>query len=168
MRARWKTSTHSYGEMREKGETILYSPFAPVLLVSLVLFMLNWPSCDLLPKICTLPQPQVPAATPPRHRQGQRWKAQSCVILEFNTFQKSSNPNIYIQNSGLYTIPDINCGWLPEYKSASDKNAKQDQSVSIQDFLTLSGHFLMTVCWRAAHTGTAPRMKPSFLAWRNN
>lgn len=120
--------------MRESGETILYSPSAPVLLVSLVLFMLNWPFCDLLPKICTLPQPKVPAATPPRHRQGQRWKAQSCVILETNTFQKSSNPNIYIQNSSLYTIPDMSCGQLPEYKSASDKNAKNDQSVSAASF----------------------------------
>lgn len=40
--------------------------------------------------------------------------------------------------------------------------------LSIQDFLTFPGHFLMTVSWRAAHAGTAPRMKPSFLAWRNN
>lgn len=66
--------------------------------------------------------------------QGQRWKAQSCVILETNTFQKSSNANIYIQNSALYTIPDINCGRLLEHKSASDKNTKHDLFLSNASF----------------------------------
>lgn len=119
--------------MREKGETILNSPSAPVLLVSLLLFSLNWPSCDLLPKICTFPQPKVPAATPPCHVKARDEKLKA-VILETNTFQKYSNPNIYIQNSGLYTIPDINCGRLPECKSASDKNVKHDKSVSAASF----------------------------------